>query len=254
MAESIQNKNADRTYIREIQQEKNTKKKELAEQQREDIKQIKTYYAEKNKEIDEDSAAAINHIKTEQTENDQADRFAKAEERRNELDEKRAVEQQRAANRQSGGVSESSVYNREGRMHSPTEKKSLKSDNAATSSEDKKISTPDDDAFYSVVDRGSTISEAHDGYFIEAYAPASEKDNIRVSIMSDKAIISGKRKFQDSTSDENKSISTNNFQTYREEFKLARPVAANGMTRERDGDFVKFFIPKLETTKIDTKA
>jgi HSP20 family molecular chaperone IbpA len=244
MAETISNKNLDRSYIREIQQEKNTKKKELAEAQREDIKQVKTYYAEKNKEIDDDTSAAINHIKMEQTDNDQIDRQAKIDERRTQLEEKRIEAQDRAAERQNG-TSQASVYNREGRLPS-TEKKSLKSEDFEQTTSDKQISTPEDDAFYSVVDRGSTISEAHDGYFIEAYAPENEKDSIRVSILNDKAVISGKRKFQDSATDNVKSISTNNFQTYREEFKLQSPVMTNGMTRERDGDFVKFFIPKIQ--------
>ncbi len=122
MAESIQNKNADRSYIREIQQDKNMKKKDLAEQQREDLKQMKSYYAEKNKEVDEESAAAINHIKSEQTDNDQADREAKFEERRADLDEKRAIAQERAEAKQSG-ISESSVYSRSGRMNSSPVKK-----------------------------------------------------------------------------------------------------------------------------------
>ena len=122
MAESIQNKNADRSYIREIQQDKNMKKKDLAEQQREDLKQMKSYYAEKNKEVDEESAAAINHIKSEQTDNDQADREAKFEERRADLDEKRAIAQERAEAKQSG-ISESSVYSRNGRMNSSPVKK-----------------------------------------------------------------------------------------------------------------------------------
>ena len=52
MAESISNKNADRSYIRELQQDKNARKKELAEQQREETKQLKMFYAEKNKDID----------------------------------------------------------------------------------------------------------------------------------------------------------------------------------------------------------
>ncbi len=125
MAESIQNKNMDRGYIRELQQDKNSKKKELAELQREDIKQVKSFYAEKNKEIDDDTSAAINHIKSEQTDNDQIDRQAKSEERRAQLDEKRMEAQDRAAERQSG-VSQASVYNREGRLPASIEKKSPK--------------------------------------------------------------------------------------------------------------------------------
>lgn len=125
MAESIQNKNMDRGYIRELQQDKNSKKKELAELQREDIKQVKSFYAEKNKEIDDDTSAAINHIKSEQTDNDQIDRQAKSEERRAQLDEKRLEAQDRAAERQAG-VSQASVYNREGRLPASIEKKSPK--------------------------------------------------------------------------------------------------------------------------------
>ena len=98
------------------------------------------------------------------------------------------------------------------------------------------------------------MSESHDGYYIKAYAPEKEKDNIRVSIMNDKAVISGKRKFQDSKSDESKTLSTNNFQTYREEFKFERPVSTQGMTRERDGDYMRYFIPKLETVDFDEEA
>lgn len=119
MADSVQNKNLDRAYIRELQQDKNTKKKDLAEQQREDLKQMKTYYAEKNKEIDDDTAAAINHIKTEQTENDRADREYELEERRNRLEEKRDESHAAAESRPSpavsqSNVSQSSVYNRKG--------------------------------------------------------------------------------------------------------------------------------------------
>jgi HSP20 family molecular chaperone IbpA len=247
MAE-IQNRNADRAYIREIQQDKNTRKKELAEQQREDIKQIKTFYAEKNREIDDESAAAINHIKMEQTDNDQAERQAKVDERRAELEERRFEAEEKAAARQSG-VSQSSVYNRDGRLENSAEKKSLKSNPQV-----EKNSNPDDDSFYKVQDRGSKLSESHDGYYIKAYAPEKEKDNIRVSIMNDKAVISGKRKFQDSKSDENKTLSTNNFQTYREEFKFERPVSTEGMTRERDGDYMRYFIPKLEAVDFEDEA
>jgi HSP20 family molecular chaperone IbpA len=247
MAE-IQNRNADRAYIREIQQDKNARKKELAEQQREDIKQIKTFYAEKNREIDDESAAAINHIKTEQTDNDQAERQAKVDERRAELEERRFEAEEKAAAKQSG-VSQSSVYNREGRLASSAEKKSLKPEPQV-----EKNSNPENDSFYKVQDRGSKLSESHDGYYIKAYAPEKEKDNIRVSIMNDKAVISGKRKFQDSKSDESKTLSTNNFQTYREEFKFERPVSTQGMTRERDGDYMRYFIPKLETVDFDEEA
>ncbi len=242
MAESISNKNADRSYIRELQQDKNARKKELAEQQREETKQLKQFYAEKNKDIDNETADAINHIKMDQSSADGEDRQAKIEDRKAQLEEKKLEAEQKAEDRRNG-VSQASVYNREGRLATSTEKKSLKS-----------AQTSDSDSFYKVLDRGSQFDEAHDGYFIKAFAPEKEKDDLHVSILNDKAVISGKRKFQDTATDEKKTVSTNNFQTYREEFKFDRPVEAHGMTRERDGDYVRFFIPKLGAEKLDSEA
>ena len=98
-------------------------------------------------------------------------------------------------------------------------------------------------------DRGSRVSDSGDVYVIEAYAPEHEKDNLRVSIQRDKAVISGQRKFADEAQDESKNMRTNNFQSFREEFKFDRPVSQEGMTRERVGDYIRFSIPKLEAIK-----
>jgi HSP20 family molecular chaperone IbpA len=102
-----------------------------------------------------------------------------------------------------------------------------------------------------VQDRGSRISEDAHGYFIEAYVPEHEKDNVRMSINPDRAVLSGRRHFNDTAEDGNKHLATNNFQTFREEFKFQRPVTSVGMTREREGDYIRFFIPKLEALSFD---
>ncbi len=93
------------------------------------------------------------------------------------------------------------------------------------------------------------MSEDGDVYVIEAYAPEHEKDNLRVSIQRDRAVISGQRKFADEAQDDVKNIKTNNYQSFREEFKFERPVSQEGMTRERVGDYIRFSIPKLEAIK-----
>lgn len=110
-----------------------------------------------------------------------------------------------------------------------------------------------DDNFYKVQDRGNGVSEDAFGYYIDAYAPESEKDSVRISITNDKAIVSGSRKSQNELQQFDKKISTNNFQTFREEFVFAQPVISEGMTREREGDYIRFFIPKL-SAKINNKA
>lgn len=114
------------------------------------------------------------------------------------------------------------------------------------------VSLSNDNNFYKAQDRGNQISEDAFGYYIDAYAPENEKDGVRVSITHDKAIISGSRKAQNEFQDHDKKISTNNFQTFREEFAFANPVVSDGMTRERDGDYVRFFIPKMNASKAET--
>lgn len=103
----------------------------------------------------------------------------------------------------------------------------------------------EEDLFYKVIDRGNQIKEEDNGYFIEAFAPQHEKDNIRISISHNKAVISGSRKFEDTVKINDKSITNNNYQTFREEFALSKPIDSSGITRERKGDYIRFFIPKL---------
>jgi HSP20 family molecular chaperone IbpA len=104
-----------------------------------------------------------------------------------------------------------------------------------------------EDEFYHIKDRGNTITEDTTGYYIEAYAPEHEKAGVRVSISNDKAVIFGSRKAQNEEEHSRGKIVTNNFQSFREEFNLGNPVSTKGMTRERDGDYMRFFIPKLGT-------
>ena len=89
------------------------------------------------------------------------------------------------------------------------------------------------------------MSEGSDGYTIEAYSPEYEKDQIHVTVQNNKAVVSGHRKFQDQASEDNKKISTNNYQSFREEFEFGSPVASNSMTQERSGDYIRVFVPKL---------
>lgn len=105
--------------------------------------------------------------------------------------------------------------------------------------------TRDTDEFYKIQDRGSQMSEESDGYMIEAYSPEYEKDQVRVTVKNNKAVVSGNRKFQDNIEEAGKKISTNNYQTFREEFQFGSPVAADSMTQERSGDYIRVFVPKL---------
>lgn len=236
MADSIQNRRASQENIQLVQQEKSERKKQLSEQSREEMKNLKAKYQELSKEIDQESTAVINHIKMEAKEDNAA---AKAERR-----ESKAATYSRKDIQQKANGKEANQSSVAARSIS-TEKPAPAVQNYATK---------ETDQFYQVQDRGSRVSEVNNGYVIEAYAPEHEKDNLRMSVANNRATISGKRKFQDSVDEGTKKISTNNFQTFHEEFKFERPVASEGMTRERQGDYVKFFIPKLEALKFDEES
>ena len=246
MSEAIQNK---RSYLRQVQQEQAQKKRDLMEQQKEDMKSLRQYYSSESKKVDEDSAAVVNHIKSNSPDakQERLDRIEKAAEQREARQQE--VEQARSdrastrspasrADENGGEVEESSVEKK-----SLYNRKAMKTEAKTTQ---QNYETKETDDFYRVQNRGSRVSENSQGFVIEAYAPEHEKDNLRVSIHRNKAVVSGQRKFGDEAVEGNKSMRTNNFQTFREEFKLSRPVTSEGMTRERVGDFVRFTIPKLE--------
>lgn len=109
---------------------------------------------------------------------------------------------------------------------------------------DKYVSTAGD-PFYSIVDRGNSFHETENHYVLEAFIPAQDKDVVKVRIQPDKVTVSGSRKYQDKLEGDDRKLSSSNFQTFREEFKFSHPVLHDKVAQERDGDYVKFMIPKL---------
>lgn len=237
MADAIQGKRNAQTYLRQVQQEKAQYKRELAEAQRNDIKAVRDYYADQNKQLESEAQAAVVEIKEEARQAAAEDRQARAEQQSAIAEERELARQDRQLARGDQQASESSV-----------EKKNVYSKSSKSKSTPlvQNYETKETDNFYHVQNRGSRLSEGPGYYIIEAYAPEHEKDNLRVSIQRGKAVISGQRKFADEAQDGAKSMRTNNYQSFREEFKFDRPVSGEGMTRERIGDFVRFSIPKLE--------
>lgn len=114
------------------------------------------------------------------------------------------------------------------------------------------------DPFYRLEDRNSRMQETSNLYIIKAFVPEHEKENVKVSVQKDKVTISGQRSFQDKVEDDDsgKITSSSSFQSFREEFPFTEPVITQGMTRERDGDWVIFEIPKLSAYagKLNRKA
>jgi HSP20 family molecular chaperone IbpA len=244
MADAIGKKNNTQTYLRQIQQEKAQYKRELAEAQRNDMKSVREYYAEQNKKLEQESAAAVLDIKAEARQMAEADKQSRAQASADAAEQKKLDRESRQMSKTETQAPQSSV-----------EKKNLYSSKANKRAPiTQNYQTKETDDFYAVQNRGSRLGEGAGYYTIEAYAPEHEKDNLRVSIQRNKAIISGQRKFEDEANDGNKNIRTNNYQSFREEFKFDRPVSGEGMTRERIGDFIRFTIPKLEAVEDSSEA
>ncbi|HWU44761.1 MAG TPA: hypothetical protein VN132_15020, partial [Bdellovibrio sp.] len=117
-----------------------------------------------------------------------------------------------------------------------------------------KYTNKESDPFYKVQDRGSHLQDGGDFYVLRAYVPEHEKDAVKVSIQKDHATISGQRSFKDKLDDGSKSVSTNSFQTFREEFPFEKPIITEGMTREREGDWVVYKIPVMSSLGFTRKA
>ncbi|MEQ1722358.1 MAG: Hsp20/alpha crystallin family protein [Pseudobdellovibrio sp.] len=239
MADSIQNKRSQQTYLRQVQQEKSERKREIMNAQKEDMKSVREYYADQSKQLETNSAAAINHIKEESRQIAAAERQERTDRQQAEIEQKQIAREEAQAAR-SQNVQQSST------PEQSVEKKNLYARKTGNKAVTQNYETKETDDFYRVQDRGSRVSESAGSYVIEAYAPEHEKDNLRVSIQRNKAVISGQRKFADNAEDGNKTMRTNNFQSFREEFKFDRPISNEGMTRERIGDYIRFSIPKLE--------
>ena len=245
MADAIKNRKMEQSsYLRQIQQDKAAKKRELMAQQQQDLVSMRQYYSEETKKVDQESADAVNHIRAETAE---INRTYSDDKRQRQEEIKLRQQQDRQADLESrqNSVGQSGVENKTEEGQSP-DRKTIYNRQAQKKTMIQNYETKESDDFYRVQNRGSRVSEDNNKYVIEAYAPEHEKDHLKVSVQRDKAIISGKRKFGDEVQEGNKKMRTNNFQTFREEFKFNRPVSSDGMTRERIGDFVRFTIPKLE--------
>lgn len=235
MADSIQSKRENQSYLRQIQQEKSQKKRDIMQAQKEDMKAVRDFYAQQSKQLESDSAAAINHIKQESRQIAADERQERSEKISMEQEEKRADREQRSgartASKEKTAAGDNKTLYTRGAKRSPTVQN---------------YQTKETDDFYRVQDRGSRVTENPEAYIIEAYAPEHEKDDLRVSIQRNKAVVSGQRKFADEAEDGKKKMTTNNYQSFREEFAFDRPVSQAGMTRERVGDYIRFSIPKME--------
>lgn len=110
MADSIQNKRNQQTYLRQVYQDKALRKRDLLKAQQEDIKSIRDYYADQTKQLETESAATINHINEESRQIALVEKQERSDRTQREAEQKRLAQEEMAANR-SQGIQQSSVSN-----------------------------------------------------------------------------------------------------------------------------------------------
>ena len=99
MADSVQNKKTQQTYLRQISQEKSDRRREIMTNQKDDIKSVRDYYADQSKQLESESAAAISHINEESRQLAAAQRQQRAEIAQAEAQQKRDDQQASSAAR-----------------------------------------------------------------------------------------------------------------------------------------------------------
>lgn len=102
-----------------------------------------------------------------------------------------------------------------------------------------------DDPFYTMKGFDASLEETENAYRLSAKVAPHEKDTVDVKVKDDKVTLSAKRGYEDQVEDKGVRVSTNTYQTYRQEFKLGAPADAKGVSKfvKEDGS-ISVIIPK----------
>lgn len=102
-----------------------------------------------------------------------------------------------------------------------------------------------DDPFYRLKTFNATIQENAGNYVIHAKVEPHEKDSVEIRVQDDKVTLSARRAHEDKFEDNGAKISTNTYQTYRQEFPLGAPGDAKRILKTvKDDGTISVMIPK----------
>jgi HSP20 family molecular chaperone IbpA len=102
-----------------------------------------------------------------------------------------------------------------------------------------------DDPFYRLKGFDAKLIENPDHYILEAKIPAYEKDSVAVRVKDDKITLTGRRAHEDEHRDGNVRVSTNNHQTWMQEFQLGAPADPKSVHKQlKDDGSIEVFVSK----------
>lgn len=222
MANSIQAKNqAHNEQIRQIQQEKADKKKALNEQAQQDIKDLRARYQNESQKLDQDTTAAINHIKQEMGED---------------------LDQERLKSLEAREKAKAEVYNRRGETTSSQKIKQ----SSITATETKRSQNLTSISQENSQTPSSQLIDQGESYLLKPSTPDNQENNLRLNLQENKAILTGKRKFDSHEIVDGKKISSKNFQIFREEIPLSEAISVKDAQEIKNGQKTEIILPKLE--------
>lgn len=108
----------------------------------------------------------------------------------------------------------------------------------------KKYEEPKKDPFYRVQDLGAKVEDMGTHYELKLEIPEHEIRNFKVNVKSDKIMVAGARRHEEELKFEHEKLSTNNYQTIKQEFALNNPVDEAQVQREYKDGVLNVFVPK----------
>lgn len=102
-----------------------------------------------------------------------------------------------------------------------------------------------EDPFYQMQSPKTELKEEAHHYIVETAAPPHERDNIDIRVKGDRVIVSGKRAYNEDMRQDERRVTTNSYQTFREEILLQKPVAEKLVEKTYENGILRARIPKL---------
>ncbi len=102
-----------------------------------------------------------------------------------------------------------------------------------------------EDPFYRMQNLDSRLKEDISHYTLELAVPEHEKDNVQVAVHPKRFVISGARSFQDRIEEPDTKLTTNSYQSFRQELPLRFPVETKLAETSYEDGFLKVRVPKI---------
>ena len=108
----------------------------------------------------------------------------------------------------------------------------------------KQFEKGEQDPFYRVKDLGAKLTSEGPFYQIAVPVPEHELKNFKVHVQPDRITVSGQRKFEDEKKYQDEKLSTNSYQTVKQEFALPTPADKDLVRREYQNGVLFVTAPK----------